>query len=238
MFFCPKYITIDMCVYISIVFILVILKNFSYAKRLPANARTGPHNKIILEIIYGSLLGDSYAERRILGNGTRICFYQEAIHKEYLIWLHSIIINIGYCSQTIPKIQTRLCKKGKIRLIMRFKTFTYQSLDWIHDNWYDNGIKRVPRDIKAYLSPLALAIWIIDDGSRSGKGLKFRINSFTYDDCLFLSNVLLELYNVRTSVQKAGYANQYVIYVFAESIDILRHIVKPYIVNSMLYKLG
>ncbi|PRD20342.1 UNVERIFIED_CONTAM: Cytochrome b [Trichonephila clavipes] len=109
--FCPKCIVIDMCVYISIVFILVILKNFSYAKRLPSHARTGPHNKIILEIIYGSLLGDSHAERRVLGNGTRICFYQESIHKEYLLWLHNIIINMGYCNQTIPKIQTRLSKK-------------------------------------------------------------------------------------------------------------------------------
>lgn len=122
--YCNRYV----CLYFDC-FILVILKNFTYAKRLPAHARTGPHNKIIIDIIYGSLLGDSHAERRVIGNGTRICFYQEAIHKEYLIWLHNIIINMGYCSQTIPKIQTRLAKKGKIRLIIRFKTFTYQSID-------------------------------------------------------------------------------------------------------------
>lgn len=51
------------------------------------------------------------------------------------------------------------------------------------------------------MSPLALAIWIMDDGGRMGYGLKLATNCFTYNDCVFLSNTLAELYGIKSSVQ-------------------------------------
>ena len=78
----------------------------------------------------------------------------------------------------------------------------------------------------------------MDDGGRIGKGLKFATNYFSYEDCLLLSNVLFDKYNLRTSVQSAGVPNQYIIYVFKESMPTLRELVQPYMVSSMRYKLG
>ena len=101
-----------------------------------------------------------------------------------------------------------------------------------------DGVKCVPKNIGEFLTPLALAIWIMDDGGRVGKGLKFATNSFSYEDCLLLSNVLFDKYNLRTSVQSAGVKNQYIIYVLKESMPALRELVQPYMVSSMLYKLG
>jgi LAGLIDADG DNA endonuclease family len=53
--------------------------------KIRADKRIGPHNFEILSIIFGSLLGDAYAERRVTGNGTRISFYQEGSHLSYLL---------------------------------------------------------------------------------------------------------------------------------------------------------
>ena len=78
----------------------------------------------------------------------------------------------------------------------------------------------------------------MDDGSRVGQGMKWSTNSFTYKDCQKLSGLLFDLYGIITSVQSAGVNNQYILYVFKESIPLLRTIVKPYIVSSMLYKVG
>lgn len=89
-----------------------------------------------------------------------------------------------------------------------------------------------------YLTPLALAIWIMDDGGRMGYGLKLATNCFTYNDCVFLSNTLAELYGIKSSVQNAGVPNQYHIYVWSESMPLLRDLVRPYFVPSMFYKLG
>lgn len=239
-FDCPTCINNSYIIFGSFIFITVYLSKNLIAKRLPATSRVGAHNMDILSIIFGSLLGDSHAERRAPfgGNGTRISFSQEAIHKEYLLWLHNLISNLGYSTPNLPKIQTRLGLGGKLRYVIRFHTFTYSSLNWIHDLWYVNGVKCVPKNIGEFLTPLALAIWIMDDGGRVGKGLKFSTNSFSYEDCLLLSNVLFDKYNLRTSVQSAGVENQYIIYVFKESMPALRELVQPYIVSSMLYKLG
>lgn len=77
----------------------------------------------------------------------------------------------------------------------------------------------------------------MDDGSRVGQGIKFSTNSFSYQDCIKLSEMLFNLFKIKTSVQSAGVPNQYVIYVFKQSIPLLRDIVKPYIVSSILYKI-
>ena len=189
-------------------------------------------------MLYGSLLGDSYAERRSEGQGTRLSFSQESSREEYLLWLHSYIADLGYCQPTPPKIQTRMGLKGKIRYVMRFHTYTYQSLDFLRDAWYKQGVKSVPDNIADYLTPMAIAIWIIDDGARVGKGLKFCTNSFSFQDCTRLSVILHEKYDLKSSVQKAGQVNEYHIYVWKESMPKLRSIVAPYILSSILYKLG
>nr|WBU10821.1 hypothetical protein [Malassezia nana] len=105
------------------------------------------------------------------------------------------------------------------------------------DIWYENNKKKIPSNIQDFLTPIALAIWIIDSGIRTNKSLKFAINSYSYKDCLFLSQILLEKYNIKTSVQSAGKPNQYVIYILKESMLSLYFIVKDHIVSSMLYKI-
>lgn len=206
--------------------------------KIRADKRIGPHNFEILSIIFGSLLGDAYAERRVTGNGTRISFYQEGSHLSYLLWLHSKIVELGYCSTHIPSIKTRLGKKGIVRKVIRLHTWTYSNFNWIHDVWYVNGVKKVPSIIGQYLTPLALAIWIMDDGGKLGQGLKLATNSFSYSDCLFLIKVLNDNFNIKSTVQKAGVPNQYHIYIWKESMPLLREIILPYIHPSMKYKLN
>jgi ubiquinol-cytochrome c reductase cytochrome b subunit len=213
-----------------------VLDNLTKKQR--STQRIGPHNFDILSIIFGSLLGDAHAEYRIQGKGTRICFYQEAKHSAYLMWLHNIISNLGYCNPIKPEILKRLGKKGVVRNVVRFKTWTYSSFNWIYELWYNNNIKVVPFNIGDYLTPLALAIWIMDDGSKSGSSLKLASNSFTFSECSQLVKVLYDKYNIKASVQSAGVENQYVIYIFKESMPILCDLVLPYVHPSMKYKLN
>lgn len=114
-------------------FITIYLSPNRVAKRLPAGSRVGPHNMDIMSIFYGTLLGDSHAERRSSGNGTRIGFYQEALHSEYLLHLHRLIADLGYCNPNIPVIQTRLGANGLLRYIIRFHTYTYSSLNVLYN---------------------------------------------------------------------------------------------------------
>lgn len=237
-FICPTYVIILIGIRSFFDFITIYLEPNRIAKRIKAIYRKGPHNHDILSIFSGSLLGDAHAELRSTGNGTRIGFYQEALHSEYLLWLHNYVSQLGYCNPVVPKIQTRLGPIGVLRYIIRFHTYTYTSLNIIYHEWYVNGIKRVPLNIAQYLTPLALAIWIMDDGARIRYGLKLCTNSFTFADCTRLTEVLHNLYGIKSSVQKAGVQNQYCIHIWSESIPVVRKLVSPYMVSSMLYKLG
>ncbi len=193
----------------------------------------------IIEIIYGSLLGDAHAERRKESKGTRITFYQEGSHDDYLLYLHSLIANLGFCNTNVPKITTRLSKNGKLRKIIRFSTWTYDQFNHIHSLWYSsNGRKRLPSNLDKYLSPLALSIWIMDDGGKIGSGLKLATNNFTLKEVEYLILLLKNIYNIDSTMHKTGSDNQYNVYIISHSMPTLVNIVKPYIIPSMKYKFG
>lgn len=214
-----------------------LIKNYEIISRLRGIHRMGPHNKEVFSVIWGSLLGDGHADNRVNGVGTWITFYPQAVHVEYLLYLHKFLSDLGYCNPMIPVITKRLGTKGKLRKIVRFTTWIYTSFHGIHDTWYEINIKRVTESISEYFTPLALAIWIMDDGSKVSKGLKLCTNSFTYDDCTILIKALKDNLSTKASVQSAGSQNQYILYIWKESMNDLRKIVSPYIVAEMKYTL-
>lgn len=236
-------------IYIIISIIIIIYNkyiiNIKVTKRTEINNYIGPLNIDIMSIIYGSLLGDGHAEKRKGGSGTRILFQQENNHSDYLYYLHSLLANLGYCNTNLPTIKTRLGKNGKVRQYLKFGTWTYDSFNSIFIEWYvpkESGkgyIKIIPKSLEQYLTPLALAIWIMDDGCKLNKGLKFSTNCFKYDEVLYLTELLYKKYNIKATIQKGNIDNtQYVIYVWTESIPLLAKIVSPYIIPSIKYKLG
>jgi ubiquinol-cytochrome c reductase cytochrome b subunit len=226
-------------IYLSLLFITPIYFNIKpKISRLKGMHRIGPHNKDVISIIIGSLLGEGHGEKRLLGKGTRFNFYQEAVHVKYLLFLHKLFSELGYCNPNLPIITTRLGSKGKIRKIIRFSTWTYTSFNWIYDLWYNNNIKQVPKCIEEYLTPLALAIWIMDDGAKVSKGLKLNTNSFSYNDCLLLIKALNSNFNIKASIQSTGKKDQYLIYIWNESMTDLINIVSPHIIPEMKYKLN
>jgi hypothetical protein len=208
------------------------------SKRIPAEKRIGPHNIDVLSILIGSLLGDGYLEKR--GRGSKFCLYREKSHAEYILWLHSRLSELGYCKPEIPKITTRSGIKGE-RYILRFRTYTFSSFNWIHEGFYSKNRKVLPNFIEDYLNPQALAIWISDDGTfHKNRGLRLCTHNFTLDECKRLQNILINKYNLKSSLIKitGTYPQQYNVYIQKKSMDDLRSIVSPFIHSSMLYKLG
>jgi hypothetical protein len=97
--------------------------------RLEGKYRIGPHNYDVLSIIFGSLLGDAHGEKREMGTSTRITFYQESSHVEYMLYLHKLLSSYGYCNPKVPVVGTRLGIGGKVRKTVRFSTWTYTSFN-------------------------------------------------------------------------------------------------------------
>jgi hypothetical protein len=199
--------------------------------------KIGPHNKEILSIIFGSLLGKGTIE--IKKDSCCISFYQEARHVNYLRWLHYQLAIAGYCNPTLPKIGKRLGKKGKILKTVSFSTWNLTSFYWIYDLWYVKGIKIIPLSISEYLTPLALAIWIMDSGVKSSGGLKF-ISCFSYSDCLLIVQVLQKNFGFQAIIHYTGTSlnNQktFQVYIPKESMIDLKNKISAIIIPNMKYK--
>lgn len=206
-----------------------ILPNFK------PHTRIGPHNKDIISVLVGSLLGDTHGERTLSG-GVKFRFRQKASHKEYLFWLHEFFNKRGYSSNNLPVFYTQ--KSGdNIYEAYRFGTYTFTSLIWLYKLFYTNNkVKVIPNNIIDLLTPLGLAIWIMDDGTFKKPGVKIATNCFTKKEVESLALALETKFRLKCTLQKNNISYQ--IYIKKESIPLLIELILPYMVPSMLYKLG
>ena len=211
--------------------------------RTKALHRTGPHEKEVLSIIISGMLGDWWSDEIKGQISPSVSFnIEQSINNAAYIHNLTLYFNSkGYCSNITPKLVKKELKDKKYWFNYRLTLFSFTSLLWIHNSFYKkvNGvkIKVVPNWIAEYLTPVGLAHWIMQDGSRQIKqGVNIATNSFTYDECKFLCNILKEKYNLKCSVVKTGYVNQWSINIWKQSMHDLATIVKPYIINEMKYK--
>jgi len=136
---------------------------------------------------------------------------------------------------------TRKLKKGdevKEYYGYEFNTFTFRSFNWIYEMFYNKGKKVISLKIEKYLTPLALAVWIMDDGGWAKPGTRIATNSFKLEEVEFLASVLRKNFDLDCTVQKIGTIDQYSIYIKGSSIPALRKLVLPYLHPSMHYKVG
>jgi len=204
-----------------------------------AENRIGPHNKDIISIIVGSLLGDGWGEKRI--NSTRFHIHCSQKNVEYLMWLHKFLSTRGYCSPIKPKINKQIATKGAIYYSIKIKTWSFSSFNWIYNMFYKNQVKVVPLNISNYLTPLALAIWFMDDGSKHTSGVLFHTNSFKKEEVELLQKVLMGLYKLTSTLHKKEHKDPsrgYLIYIPKRDLPLFISIIESHIVPSMRYKLG
>jgi ubiquinol-cytochrome c reductase cytochrome b subunit len=218
--------------------------------RTRAIRRIGPHNIDALSIIICGMLGDWWGNK-IKGqqmDSVRFCIEQGVKNSAYIHHLNIILYDLGYCSTVTPKLiiksEAKIDKRldpSSTRYNYRLTTHSFTSLLWIYNSFYYevNGImtKKIPDWIGEFITPIGLAHWIMQDGSRQkNQGITLATNSFSHKDCLYLSNILNEKYGLKTSVIKAGHVDQWKISIWKQSMPDLVSIVKPYIVDEMKYK--
>ena len=148
--------------------------------KISTTHRIGPHNKILLSILIGNLLGDAHGELR--NNNPRFSIHMSSKNMAYLNWLHKFYYSLGYCSPSSIKYKPQIGKLGKIYYSGKLNLYTFSSLKWVYDLFYLNGIKYIPKEIDKYLDPLTIAIWLMDDGGCYNKGILFSTYCFSHKD--------------------------------------------------------
>lgn len=212
-----------------LLYTMILLKNKPF--------KIGPHNIDVLSFIVGSVLGDSHLEKRGLRGGVRVKFEQCSANVEYLMMFHKFLSSRTYCNSVKPKLKTRISKNNERRFFYTVNSYTFTSLKFLHDLFYINKKKVIKKELSIYLTPLSLAIWFMDDGSKIGSTVRIATNNFETSEVYILCKILKEKYDLNCSVQKAGgtYTNS-ILYIKKDSVQRFYNLIKPYMVKSMLYK--
>jgi hypothetical protein len=187
-------------------------------------------------MLFGSLLGDGYLnfrfqDKKVQGN-IRFC-------EEHCMEQNDYLKHKGVVLKNHLKSVTNRTRYDK-----RFKKETYQmctlrsaanpEFKMFYNMFYNEKTKIVPDDL-SLLTPRAIAYWFMDDGgSTGGKWASYKIhtNGFVKNDTIKLKKELQETYGIYTTIHKSG-----ALYFLSKTKHDLNRLIKPYIVDSMKYKL-
>ena len=121
------------------------------------------------QLVVGTLLGDGY----LYPNG-RLQLERQEKFKAYLMWKYERLQSI---TSGIPKRCVRFDKRTK-REYVSWRFYTKAIFPTYRQWFYPNGRKVVPACIAQLLTtPLALAVWFMDDGGRGARTPKGMIIS-------------------------------------------------------------
>lgn len=118
---------------------------------------------------------------------------------------------------------------------VQFATRTNAAFSAWHHRFYREGIKVVPEDAAQMLTPLALAVWFMDDGAADFAGVTLQTHSFCQEEVDTLKAALIERFGL--AVNRRRNRGAWILYVRAESLERLRRIVAPHLLPEFEYKL-
>ena len=209
-----------------------------YSKEIENQKKRLKLTKRQKEILVGKILGDGHLETQDNGKTYRLKVEHSIKQKVYVDWLYN---EFKEWVRTFPQSRKR---EVKLRTVSGeyekywFNTLSSGSLRFYAKEFYRDGKKIVPELIHRWLSPLAIAVWYMDDGSiksRFHKTVLLNTHSFSKISLKRLQKVLLDRYVVKTTLQKQREGIQ--IYIISETIDKFLNIIEPHILPSMRYKL-
>ena len=194
------------------------------------------------EILVGILLGDGHVQKRSLNGNSRFMYGQSSLRIHHLNYFkHVLNLFKPYLSETF-KLKEKTFKDNRTNNTYKSVNFATLSLPCFNQYkslFYKNNKKIVPINIQELLTPIGLAYWIMDDGSIQNKGLHLNTYAFNSEDVLKLKSTLENLFgnnSLKCSIHKHKKGNR--IYIFGESMDILRNNISVHMHEDMLYKLN
>lgn len=186
----------------------------------------GSLTKFERSIIIGSVLGDGHI-RIIPGRNDAFLEINHSLKaKDYVDYKFQSLKRLVISS---PK--ERTTNEG--RNAYRFFTKQDKDITNIFKLFYKNGRKIIPNNLK--LDPISIAIWYMDDGSKSrDRDIYLNTQQFSINDQKKLLNSLRDMgINARLNKDKKYYR----IRILKESISDFMKIISPHIIPSMNYKL-
>ena len=206
-------------------------------------------NTIIKSLLVAGYLGDGC----ITKSQNHVTYFMKVQHggpqKEYAEWNAGLFGDFANKPRTTDRFF-----KGKPVQVVTFETKSHPFCNQLRNCYIDNK-KQIKKWMMTYLSPLALTIWYLDDGSmmwRNKKrkdgtsykyigGCKISLGVLTDKSCKVLEEFLQSKYNIHLNIKDAynkEYQKDYkCAYLNMENTRILFNLIKDLVPDCMRYKI-
>ena len=182
----------------------------------------GSLSEVQQAIVIGSLLGDG--SMRCKTNA--LLEINHSSHQAgYVLWKYE---HLAELVRTPPRVR----RGNGGRVACRFVTRSLQVLTPYYRLFYETGRKRVPG---VELSPLALAVWFMDDGSRSRNAVYFNTQQFDISGQQRLLKMIERQWGIYGALNRDKCYRR--IRVSVDGTKRLAQLIEPYLLPELKYKL-
>ena len=196
--------------------------------------RQTPINSIQRQFLVGTLLGDGRLYRDGKNSNFKLSIAQCEAQEQYFHWKIAMMdpfIN-GY---------RKSIDKRKNSIMLQTTTICHQDFNMFAKMFYDENRKKiVPDNLDMYLTPLSLAVWIMDDGNLN-MNVNMRIASmgFTEEENYKLQAYLKRCFDLRSKVMGFKYKDKqyFQLTLNKENTQKLSNIIREHVVDCMKYKI-
>ena len=185
------------------------------------------------DLIIGSLMGDASVRQREKNSCFR--FSHSIAQKRYCEFKKSILdnFNISEFREVKRKIKDRFIHA------IDFATKTHSIFNYYRNLFYKDGRKVIDKKILGQLNPRSLAIWVCDDGSYSNTQdyIILCTNSYSLEEHKLIKEFFEKRFELSPTI---GFRDNKYYYLRFKKEDTqkLIKIIKPFIPESMIYKIG
>jgi recombination protein RecA len=180
-------------------------------------------------VLAGTLLGDGCLAKH--GRYHRLHIKHKLAHRSLVELKYRVFES--FVSTPMHGFDQRLSGVGYP--CVQFATRTSPVFSWWHRLFYRGCTKVVPENAAQLLTPLALAVWFMDDGAADFAGVTFQTHSFRSEEVDILQGALAQRFDL--AVRRRRNKGAWILYVRAESLDRLRWIIAPHLLPHFEYKL-
>lgn len=194
-----------------------------------------PLTKKQRELVFGTLLGDGCINPHGRKNKSyRLMIGHSEKQKELVFWKKEILGNF------VNVINKREDKRGN-SVMYSFSSVTHNDFSYFYKLFYENHKKVIREEMIHHLTPFALAVWMMDDGSRYQKKNTMRIStdSFTKEENELLKSFIKINFDINAKVcEYTRNDNKFYYLSFnVRNAALLSDIIRPYMIECVQYKL-
>ena len=173
-------------------------------------------------ILIGTLLGDGTMRKK---KNAHLEINHSYTQKVLVDWIFSKF-------RTLVTTPPKWRKGNGNRQAYRFATQKLPSLTPFYNLFYRSGKKIIPTNLR--LDPLSLAVWFMDDGSKSRSSVYLNTQQFTKNEQLKLINLLKDQFGIESTLNKDKI--YYRIRIRTQSVKRFIELVKEFVLEEFKYK--